>query len=73
MRLTGLTGDEILTTRGYRYKGKDYCGLLPGLVLFRMVAPPLQPRVVGPYLLWGAWFSSHLLLEGTDRIQIFGS
>jgi hypothetical protein len=28
-------------------------GLLPGLVLFRLVAPPLQPRVVGLYLVRG--------------------
>jgi hypothetical protein len=68
MRLTGLTGDEILTTRGYRYKGKDWCGLLPCLVLFMLVAPPLQPGDVGPYLVWGAWFSNRLSLEGTDRI-----
>jgi hypothetical protein len=25
------------------------CGLLPGLVLFRLVAHPLQPRVVGSF------------------------
>jgi hypothetical protein len=73
MRLTGLIGDEILTTHGYRYKEKDWCGLLPGLVRFRLVAPPLQPGVVVPYLVWGAWFPSHLSLEGIDRIQISGS
>jgi hypothetical protein len=29
---------------------KGRCGLLPGLVLFRLVAPPLQLGVVGLYL-----------------------
>jgi hypothetical protein len=49
-------------------------GLFPGLVLFRLVAPPLQPGVVG----WGGspvrgvWFHSRLSLEGTDHIQSFG-
>jgi hypothetical protein len=43
-----------------------------GLILFRLVALPLQPRVVGSYLVWSTWFSSRLPLEGTDRIQIFG-
>jgi hypothetical protein len=28
------------------------CGLLSGLVHFRLVAPPLQPGVVGPYPVW---------------------
>jgi hypothetical protein len=42
-----------------------------GLVLFRWVTPPLQPRVVGPYLEWGAWLSSRMSLEGTGRIQIW--
>jgi hypothetical protein len=36
------------------------------------VTPPLQPRVVGPYLVWGVRFSSHLPLEGTGRILNFG-
>jgi hypothetical protein len=43
-----------------------------GLVLFRWATPPLQPRVVGPYLEWGAWLSSRMSLEGTGRIQILG-
>jgi hypothetical protein len=46
--------------------------LLPGFVLFRLVAPPLQPGVVGTYLAWGVWLSSHLLPEGIDHIQNFG-
>jgi hypothetical protein len=36
------------------------------------VAPPLQLGVVGPYLVRGVWFTSHLPLEGTDRIYNFG-
>jgi hypothetical protein len=30
-----------------------------------LVVAPLQPGVVEPYPVWGRWFSSHLLLEGT--------
>jgi hypothetical protein len=48
-------------------------GLLLGLVLFRLVAPPLQLGVVGIYLVWGVWFPSHLPLDETDRIQNYGS
>jgi hypothetical protein len=29
------------------------CELLPGLVLFRLVAPPLQPGTVGSYSVRG--------------------
>jgi hypothetical protein len=56
----------------YRNKGKRWCGLLPSLVLFKLVGPPLQSGVVGSYLVQGVWFSSHLLLEGTCCIQNFG-
>jgi hypothetical protein len=42
--------------------------LLPGLVLFRSVPPPLQPGVVGPYPVEGVWFTSRLPLEGIGRI-----
>jgi hypothetical protein len=49
-------------------EGKRWSGLLPGLVLFRLVAPPLQLGVMGPYPIRGVWFPSHLLLEGTGRI-----
>jgi hypothetical protein len=35
---------------------------------FRLVAAPLQPGVMGPYLVWGVWFPSHLLQEGISRI-----
>jgi hypothetical protein len=43
-------------------------GLLKGLILFRMVTPSLEPRVVGLYLVQGVWFSSRLLLEETGHI-----
>jgi hypothetical protein len=48
-------------------------GLLTRLVLFKLVAPPLQPGLVGLYLVWGVWFPSRLPLEGTGCIQNFGS
>jgi hypothetical protein len=47
---------------------RQWCGLLSGLVRFRLVAPPLHPGVIGPYPVRGVWFSSHLPLEGTSRI-----
>jgi hypothetical protein len=46
-RRNGQTGGEILHAHIYRNEGKRRCGLLPGLVLFRLVAPPLQLGVVG--------------------------
>jgi hypothetical protein len=49
----------------------DWCGLPECLVLFRLVVPPVQPGVVESYLVRGARFPSHLLLMGTDCIQIF--
>jgi hypothetical protein len=64
----GQTGDEILPAHVYHNEGKRRCGFLIGLVFFRLVTPPLQPGVVVPYLVWGVWFPSHLLLEGTGRI-----
>jgi hypothetical protein len=48
-----LTGDKILPTRDYRNEKKQWCGLLSDLVLFRLVAPPLQAGVVGLYLVQG--------------------
>jgi hypothetical protein len=41
------------------------CRPYPGLVHFMFVVPPLQPRAVGPYLVWGTWSPSRLPLEGT--------
>jgi hypothetical protein len=44
----------------------DWCKVLPGLVLFRLVVPPLQSGVVGPYPVRGIWFPRNFLLEGTE-------
>jgi hypothetical protein len=63
---------EILPAHVYHNEGKRRCEFLLGLVLFRLMSLPLQPRVVVPYLVWGAWFPSGLLLERTGRIQNFG-
>jgi hypothetical protein len=63
------TGGEILPTHIYRTEGKRRWGLLLGLVIFRLVTPPLQLGVMGPYPVRGVWFPSPLLLEGTNRIQ----
>jgi hypothetical protein len=65
-------GGEILLAHVYYNEDERWCRLLLGLVLFRLVAPLLQPGVVGPYLVRGVWFPSHLLLEGTSRVQNFG-
>jgi hypothetical protein len=35
------------------------------------MVPPIQPGVVGPYLVLGTWLLSHLSPERTGRIQIF--
>jgi hypothetical protein len=67
-RRNGLTGGEIVPTHDYRNEGKRLCGLLLGLVLFRLGAPPLLPGVVGPYSVQGVLFPDHLLLEGTGHI-----
>jgi hypothetical protein len=66
-------GGEILTANVYRNEKERWCGLLLGSVLFRLVTPPLQLVVVGPYPIQGIWFSSRLLLEGTSRIQNLGT
>jgi predicted outer membrane repeat protein len=34
IRQAGSTGDEILPARGYRDKGRDWCGLLSGLFFY---------------------------------------
>jgi hypothetical protein len=68
MIYNGQTYSEILPVHGYHDGREDQYGLFWSLVLFRLMAPPLQPGVVGPCLVWGAWFSSHLLLEGTSHI-----
>jgi hypothetical protein len=45
----GLISGEILLADDYRDGG----GLLLDLALFRLVIPPLQSGVVGPYLVRG--------------------
>jgi hypothetical protein len=57
------TGLEILHARVYHNEGKRRYGFLLGLVLCRLVDPPLQLGVVGPYLVWGVWLPNPLLLE----------
>jgi hypothetical protein len=69
----GQIGDEILHVHCYCDGREDQYRLFSGLVLFTLVVPPLQPGEVGPYPVWGAWFSSRLPLEGTGHIHIFGS
>jgi hypothetical protein len=44
-----LTGGEIFLADDYHNEGKLWCALLLVLVFIRLVAPPLQPGVVGPY------------------------
>jgi hypothetical protein len=66
------TCGEILHAHIYHNEGKRRCGLLLGLVLFRLVTPPLQPGVVESYPVQGVWFPSYLLLEGTGRIKNCG-
>jgi hypothetical protein len=65
------TGDEITFICGYRGEREDRNGFGLGLVLFRLVAPPLQPGVVEPYPVRGAWFHSRLPLEGTESYSEF--
>jgi hypothetical protein len=67
-RWVGQTGGKILPTYVYRNEEERWCRLLPGSVLFWLVAPPLHLGMVGPYLVRGVWFPSYLLLEGTDHI-----
>jgi hypothetical protein len=69
----GLVGGEIVTVHRYYDGREDWYRLFLGLIPFcRLVAPPLQLGVVGPYLVWRAWFPNHLPLVGTTRIKIFG-
>jgi hypothetical protein len=39
--------------------------IVHGFSSFKLVGPPLQPAVVGPYEVHGSWLPSHLPLEGT--------
>jgi hypothetical protein len=48
-RWEGLTGGEIMSGRANRRVEKWWCGYLPRLVLFRLVAPSLQLGEVGSF------------------------
>jgi hypothetical protein len=65
---SGQTSGEILPIHGYYDGRKDQYRSFMGIGLFRLVGPPLHPGVVAPYLVQGAWFPSHLPLEGTGHI-----
>jgi hypothetical protein len=67
--LTGRPGS--IPGRAGRQNGQTG-GKILTLVLFRLVGPPLQPGVVGPYLVRGVWFPSRLLLKEIGRIQNLG-
>jgi hypothetical protein len=54
MIYSGQTGGKILSIRGYCDEREDRYISFMGLVLFRLVAPPLQQGVVGLYPVWGA-------------------
>jgi hypothetical protein len=66
------TGGRIMPARSYHTVGKVKVWITPGISSFRLVAPPLQPRVVGLSPVWGVGFPICLPLEGTGHIQIFG-
>jgi hypothetical protein len=68
-RQIGQTGGRILSVHIYYNEEEGQCRLPLGLVLFRLVAPPLQPGVVRPCPVRGVCFPGHLLLEGTSRIK----
>jgi hypothetical protein len=40
-RRNGLTGSEIMSAHDYHHEEKWWYGLLPGLVFYRLMAPPL--------------------------------
>jgi hypothetical protein len=48
-RREGQTGGEIPFAHANCRAEKRWRGLFLGLVFFRLVAPPLQPGVVGPF------------------------
>jgi hypothetical protein len=56
-------GGEILPAHAHHRVEKQTDGSFSRFVLFLLVAPPLQPGVVGPYPIWGVWFPSHLPLD----------
>jgi hypothetical protein len=54
-QLDGQSGDEMLAARANHRAEKRWRGLLPRLVLFILVAPPLQSRVVRPFTWYGVY------------------
>jgi hypothetical protein len=69
---SGQTCGKILPVYDHHDGREDRFGSLLSSILFRLVAPPLQLGVVGPYRIRGTWFPSCLPLVGTGRIQILG-
>jgi hypothetical protein len=59
---------EILPANDYRNEEERWCRLFLCSLLSRLVAPPLQLGVVGPYPVQGLWFPNRLPLEGTGHI-----
>jgi hypothetical protein len=59
---------KITLAHDYRDRRDDRYRSFLSLVLFWLVAPPLQPIVVGTYAVRGTWILSHLPLEGTGHI-----
>jgi hypothetical protein len=71
-RSAGKIGGETLLAHVCHNEEERWCGLLPGSVLFSLVAPALQPVVVGSYPVWGVWFPGRLLLDGMVISRILG-
>jgi hypothetical protein len=54
--------------------GERSIEIRPGLVLFRLVVPSLQPGVVGPYLAQSERLPSHFAARGIQVVsRCFGS
>jgi hypothetical protein len=51
---------------------KDPIWFAPKSSFFRWVTPPLEPRVVEPYLVWSVWFTNRLPLEELVVSRFFG-
>jgi hypothetical protein len=67
MRRVGLTGGEILFACVYRDEVSadvDYTQVWS----FELGSPSSSARCGGTYLVWGAWFPSHVPLEETGHI-----
>jgi hypothetical protein len=57
-RRDGQTSGEIPSASANHRVEKWWHGSLPRLVIFRLVAHPLQSKVVGSYPVRGVWFSA---------------